>query len=79
MRWNRGRWMQTLVVAVCLVPATVSAVQWLDEQRAGPFICQSEFDLREWGTLIRDLTKLQDDLADTLTIKISDDPIEVLL
>ena len=79
MRWNRRRWMQTLLAMACLTPGTASAGQWLDEQRAGPFICQSEFELREWGTLIRDLTKLQEDLADTLPIKISDDPIEVLL
>jgi hypothetical protein len=79
MRWNSRGWVWAILAAVCLCPATLQAVQWLDEQRAGPFRCQAEFDLREFSKLIRDLTQLQDDLANHLAIEIKDDPIEVLL
>jgi hypothetical protein len=44
------------------------APRWPDERQVGPFFCHADFSLAEYGQLLDDVCRLQDDLAHMLAI-----------
>jgi hypothetical protein len=59
--------------------ADAAVPRWVDEQKIGPFTCHSELSLDSWNSLVKDLRRLPDDVADLLKIPKAEGPIDVFL
>lgn len=60
------------------IAATVHGA-WVDAGTFGPFVCRAEFPLAEIEPLLSQLPRIQAELAETLEIPVSREPIELFL
>ena len=55
-------------IAVPEVAFTAKPLRWPDERQVGPLICHADFPLDDYLSFIQDITRLQQDVLDTLGV-----------
>ncbi|MCA8996543.1 MAG: hypothetical protein KDA80_06155 [Planctomycetaceae bacterium] len=76
-----AHWMAILVFATSLATWQSALGQWAENRKIGPFQLRSEFALsdEQGQELLREMSRLQDDVEQMLGLKTGLDPIEVNL
>lgn len=52
---------------------------WVEERQARPFVCRANYELEEQEKLLPELQQLRRDVADSLGLNLSAEPVEVYL